>query len=231
MNFSPRRAVLPSFVVAHDVVCLHRVEVEVLPPRATLSWQDERWIDPLNTQLRFEAIVYNAEGGVTWQVYAPDGGPGAGQIDATGLYRAPDKGSRLSGTTDVVVATARADSLRKASAWVTLVGLGPLPAPDPTIEIWPKRTSLYYHSGIDNAYIDPSNMQQLFRAYSVNSPGPQVRWTVNGAVQAGTEPWFLYEAPNAGVESLVTIRAQLLALLTVQDDAKVTLLNYDWPGV
>ena len=51
-----------------------------------------------------------------WTLMAP--------FDPTGLYRAPDKGTLPTGTTDVVVATARADPLRKAFAWVTLVGLG-----------------------------------------------------------------------------------------------------------
>ena len=128
----------PTFRIVRDVVWRQRVEVALQPPRAQLYFQDERWIDPIDTQLRFEALVHNSDRGVTWQVLAPDGGPGQGTIDAAGLYRAPDKGGLASGTTDVVVATARADPLRKAFAWVTLVGLGPLPAPPPEIAIWPK---------------------------------------------------------------------------------------------
>jgi hypothetical protein len=217
--------------VIHRITCRHSVEVEIFPARATLYWQDERWIDPINTQIRFEAIVYNAEGGVLWQVLAPDGSPGAGTIDQTGLYQAPDKGALPSGTTDVIVATARADPLRKASAWMTLVGLGPAPAPQPKIEIWPKRNALYYQSGADNSYIDTTNKQLLFRAFVSDSTDQQVRWLVNGAPQGGTEPFFLYSAPNTGGATLVTVTAQIASLPAVQDDAKVALENYSWPGL
>ena len=96
-----------------------------------LYFHDERWIDSVNTQLRFEATVFNSDRGSTWEVASPSGGPGAGTISATGLYQAPNKGALASGTTDIVVATARDDPLRKAYAWVTLLGLGPLPAPEP----------------------------------------------------------------------------------------------------
>jgi len=230
--------------VVHHMVCRHQVEVAVRPPRAELYFRDERWIDPINTQLRFEAVVYNADRGVTWQVLAPDGGPGAGTIDATGLYRAPDKGALTSGTTDVVVATARADPLRKAFAWVALVGFGPLPAPAPRIEIWPKRVTLFYASGYDNPYIDDSNKRQVFRAFPAHAPNPDVQWLVIPPPPAlsgppvGPDPWFTYlappsptvapEAPTPPVE--VTIIAQLVADIAVQDDAKVTLLNYAWPN-
>jgi hypothetical protein len=221
----------PPIDIVHHVVCRHQVEVEVMPARATLYWRDEGWIDPTDTQIRFDAVVYNADTGVTWQVLAPDGSPGKGMIDPSGLYRAPDKGTLPSGTTDIVIATARADPLRKAFAWVTLVGLGPAPAPVPRIEIWPKRSTLYYRTGANNDYMDVSNKQQLFRAFLTNAPDQQVRWTVDGAVQIGTEPWLLYQAPNVGGEALVTVRAQVVAAPLAQDDAKIILLNYNWPGL
>jgi hypothetical protein len=220
-----------SFRIIHHGVCRHRVEVEVRPAEAELYFHDERWIDPIDTQIRFEAVVYNADTGATWQVLAPGGGPGAGTIDATGLYQAPDKGTLPSGTTDIVVATARADPLRKAFAFVTLVGEGPLPAPQPTIEIWPKRRTLYYATGDDNAYIDDRNKRQLFRACPRNNPGAGVTWLVDGAVQSGTDVWFLYVPPASGGTALHTVTAQIPAMPAIADAAKVTILNYVWPGL
>jgi hypothetical protein len=231
----------PAFRVVHHVVCRHRVEVAVQPPQAALYFHDERWIDPIDTQLRFAAVVYNSDRGVTWQVLAPDGGPGRGTIDATGLYQAPDKGALDSGTTDVVVATAHADPLRKAFAWITLVGLGPLPAPAPRIEIWPKQVTLFYPDSHDYAYLDDRNKRQVFRAFPGHAPNPRVQWLVNGAPQfppAGTDPWFTYSAPadassypaNGPSYQEVTVVAQLAADPGVQDAAKVTLIDYAWPG-
>ncbi len=218
-------------MIAHRIVCRHRVEVEVAPARATLYFRDERWIDPVNTQLRFDAVVLNADSGVRWEVISPGGGPGAGSIDATGLYRAPDKGGLASGATDVVVATARADPLRKAFAWVTLVGEGPLAAPEPRVEIWPKRGAIYYRNGADNEYIDPSNKKLLFQAFLFDAPGSQVRWRVNGAQQGGTDPWFLYEAPASGGESTTTVSVELAGTPATRDEGRVLLLNYSWPGL
>jgi hypothetical protein len=221
----------PAVEIVHHLVSRHQVEVEIFPARATLYFQDERNIDPVDTLIRFEAVVYNSDSGVTWQALAPDGSPGAGSIDATGLYRAPNKNGLPSGTTDVVVATARADPLRKASAWVTVVGRGPAPAPIPRIEIWPKQRGLYYRAGADNAYIDDSNKMQLFQAFLSHSPGPQVAWLVDGVVQGGTDPWFLYRAPANGAGALVTVTARIQALPAVQDEAKVIVRNYNWPGL
>ena len=236
----------PAIRVVHHMVCRHQVEVAVQPPRAELYFHDERWVDPINTQLRFEAVVYNADRGVTWQVLAPGGGPGAGTIDATGVYRAPDKGALASGTTDVVVATARADPLRKAFAWVTLVGLGPLPEPAPRIEIWPKHVTLFYANLHDNPYIDDSNKLFVFRAFPRHAAIPTVQWAIKapttvlapGTVTLSSTDTDLCTywapAPPSGppyppVE--VTITAQLPAYSGVQDDATVVLLNYVWPGL
>jgi hypothetical protein len=224
----------PRFQVVQQVVCRHRVEVAVQPPLAELYFRDERWIDPINTQLRFEAVVYNSDRGVTWQVLAPNGGPGLGTIDDTGLYRGPDKGVLESGTTDVVVATARADQLRKAFAWVTLVGLGPLPAPAPRIEIWPKRITLYYWNGADNAYMDDRNKRFVFRAFPRHIANQTVTWatTLGGIVGGVPDTHFgTYTAPNGGGVAEATVTAALQTDPTVTDDAKVVLLNYMWPGL
>src|SRR3569833_74990 len=115
--------------VRRQVVCKHQVEIEVWPPRAQASFGDDWTADPATSQVRFEADVYNSSQGHTWSVRALDGSAGKGSIDASGLYRAPPKGLLASGTTELVVATAREDPLRTAFAWVTLVGVGPKPAP------------------------------------------------------------------------------------------------------
>jgi hypothetical protein len=221
----------PRLEIVHDMVCRHRVEVEIQPPRAQLYFADERYIDPIDTQARFEAVVYNADGGVRWQVRAPDGGPGAGTIDATGRYRAPNKGTLASGATDIVTATANDDPLRVAFAWVTLVGLGPLPAVTPQIDISPARVTLYYQSGEDNAYISDCNKLRLFQATLFDSADTAVLWLVNGVAQPGTDPWFLYRAPNTGATAEVTVTARIASLPTVTTDARIVLLNYFWPAL
>jgi len=207
----------------------HRVEVRLTPADAELYFHDERWIDPVNTQLRFEAAVLNADTGVIWEVMAPDGSPGAGTIDQTGLYQAPDKGTLASGTTDLVVATARADPLRKAIALVTLLGVGPLPAPVPRIQVWPRFRNLYFASGADNDYIDDRNKMQMFRAYPRNNPTTGVTWLVDGVAQADTDVWFLYQPAGSLTEHSVT--AQIPGMPLVADTAKVVMLNYVWPGL
>ena len=222
-------------------LCRCPVEVALAPPRAELYFHDERWIDPINTQLRFEATVFNSDRGATWEVVAPSGGPGAGSIDATGLYQAPDKGTLASGATDIVVATARADPLRKAYAWVTLVGRGPLPAPEPTLEIWPKHATLYYWTGDDNSYIDGSNKLRLFRAFPRHAPNPAVTWSVNAGMgtvvpSPADTRWCTYLAPNAGPSAgpgaapVASITATLTANPAVTADARIVLLNYAWPN-
>ena len=224
----------PTFRVVHHMLCRHQVEVAVQPPRAELYFRDERWIDPIDTQLRFEAVVYNSDRGATWPVLAPDGGPGRGTIDATGLYQAPDKGALDSGTTDVVVATARADPLRKAFAWVTLVGLGPLPAPPPRIEIWPKLVTLYYRNNDNNDYIDDSNKLWVFRAFPRHAANPTVQWSATtGTVTPGSPDtgWCTYSTPGSGSVSEAIVTAKLASDPSITDDARVVLLNYIWPGL
>lgn len=225
----PMRIIHPSLNCGG--ICRHSVEVMITPGEATVYFHDERWIDPVDTQIRFEALVLNSDTGVTWQVLAPDGTPGAGTIDATGLYQAPDKGALATFTTELVLASARADPLRKAYAFVTLLGEGPLPAPAPAIEIWPKTRTLTYPGGADNAYIDDRNKMQLFQAFPKNSPGPGVTWLVDGVVQPGNDVWFLYRPPATGSDALHSVTAQIPGLPQVADTALVSLVNYLWPGL
>ena len=44
-------------------------------------------------------------------------------------------------------------------------------------------------------------------------------------------PWFLYQTPANGVSAVVTVQARLQGDPDVFADAKVSQLNYDWPGV
>src|SRR5262249_45923701 len=141
---------------------------------------------------------------------------GAGSINASGLYQAPAKGALPSGFTEVVVATSVDDPLRKAYAWVTLVGLGPPPVPTPTIDIWPKATYLYYpQNGANNDHrndlIDDSNKMQIFRATVRDSPSLEVEWLVNNVVQVNPEPssLFRYEVTGAGNTNVVVVTARI----------------------
>jgi hypothetical protein len=141
---------------------------------------------------------------------------------------APPKGTLSNGFTEIIVATAREDRLRKAYAWVTLVGFGPEPVTAPTVEIWPKRVNLYYRQGANNNCMDDSNKMRQFDVIVHNSTG-LIEWLVNGA-SSGTGPWFLYQTPNTGGTNTVTIRARLQAQPSIFDEAKVLQLNYSWPG-
>jgi hypothetical protein len=215
--------------IYHRVVCRHQVEIEVWPPRAEIHFVDDWTADPIDTQTRFEATVYNSNQGYLWEVHALDGSPGQGTIDISGLYRAPPKGTLSNGFTEIVVATAREDRLRKAYAWVTLVGFGPEPVTAPTVDIWPKRVNLYYRQGANNNYMDDSNKMRQFGAILHNGTG-SIEWLVDNVLQPGTSPWFLYQTPNAGGTNTVTIRARLQAQPSIFDEAKVLQLNYSWPG-
>jgi hypothetical protein len=219
--------------VIHHVTRRHRAEVEVWPPRAQLTFSDERAANPADTMTRFEARVLNAcSTEVKWAVLSPGGGPGAGSIDATGLYQAPAFASGLNGATDVVVAALVEDPLRTAFAWVTLAGDGPWPKAVPTIEILPKTAYLYYPSGEDNAYIDSSNTMQFFRVLLRDSPTQVVQWSVDGVVQAGqTGDIFLYRLSGAGAPKEVTVEARISGVATAVDSAKVMQTNYYWPGL
>jgi hypothetical protein len=219
--------------IYHRIECRQQVEIEVWPARAELSFGDDWTANPISTQTRFEAIVYNSDQGYLWEVRALDGNPGLGTIDASGVYRAPPKGSLPNGFTEIIVATCREDRLRKAYAWVTLVGIGPQPLPEPTVEIWPKRVTLYYAQGHNNNYIDDSNKMRQFQATPRNTSAPTVQWyfdTPGGGTHAGgTGEWFLYRSPDVGGTTTVPVRVQLQANASIFDEATVLLRNYDVP--
>jgi hypothetical protein len=219
--------------VVHHITRSHRPEVEVWPPRTQVTFSDERSANPADTMARFEATIINAcSTAVTWTVLSPDGGPGAGSIDATGLYTAPTFKPELDGATDLVVVTLDEDPLRTAFAWVTLAGDGPWPVPVAMIDILPKTAFLYYPDGQDNAYIDASNTMQFFRVLLRDSPTQSVQWKVDGVVQAGqSERIFLYRATGSGPEKEVTVEAAIQGLPAAVDEAKVMLTNYYWPGL
>jgi len=222
-------------VAHHYRVCRHQIEVEVHPPSAEVYFADERYIDPINTQIRFTASVYNAiNNNATWRVTNLDGGPGLGTIDHSGLYLAPQKGGIPLGHTELVIATAKSDPTRRAYAKVTLVGEGPEPEPVPKLEIYPQFAQLYYQdgSGNHNQYIDPSNKNQQYRSLLRNTTSSDITW---GHIGAGTiDNNGLYTAPGSGggiPPTTVRITAQLTHDSSVKDEARIILLNYVWPGI
>ena len=219
--------------VVHHIARRHRPEVVVSPPRAVLTFFDERSANPADTRIRFEATVLNACSiAVKWNVLDPAGGPGAGSIDSTGLYSAPSYSGGLDGHTDVVTATLVEDPLRMAFAWVTLVGVGPWPVPPVTVDLRPKTAFIYYPSGHDNAFIDPSNTMQFFRALIRDGSSQPLQWRVDGAVQGGqTEEIFLYKLTGGGAPKEVTIEVRVPGAPGASDTAKVMQINYDWPGL
>jgi len=207
-------------------VCQHRVEVEVCPAEAEVCFRDERFSQPEQAIVQFQALVFNAPSSrVTWKVVDLNGNPGAGTIDAAGLYIAPDKGSLPFALTDIVVATSLDDPFRQAFARVAIVGLGPEPKPAPSVEVYPHRVYLYYPAGADNSYIDASNNMQLFRAIVHQADPAALTWTPSGTV--GSE--FLFQVTGSGAQTTLHITATLPGGAT--DFATVTLLNYNWPGI
>lgn len=223
--------------LVHNIICQHQIGVEVWPDKAEVYFRDERYSNPVNTQMRFDAVVYNARNNkVTWQVEGLNGMPAAGSIDETGLYQAPIKGGLYHGITERVVVSVVDDPLRSAYALVTLVGEGPAPAPEPRIDLLPSQANLYYKIRHHNAYIDNSNKIQLFKATIRNNSSSQVNWYVNNTLVSGHTPWYLYQAPNepnaaTAVPTIVKIRAEIAATPLVYDEAIVILDNYSWPGI
>ena len=219
-------------IVHHHVICQHQIEIEIQPATVDVYFADERYIDPVNTQTRFQAVVYNAPNhSVSWQVLNINGGSGVGSIDSSGLYKAPPKGSLLNGHTDIVFAYVTADPTRRAYASVTLVGLGPEPKPDSELQIFPQVSKLYYQQGMHNDYIDSSNKVQQFRTIIKHSPPTTVKWELIGGVGSINQQGF-YTAPNFGSSpATLTIRALLNNDNSVKDEAKIILLNYSWPGI
>lgn len=218
------------------VICQHRIEVEVAPAQAEVCFRDERFSHPLNAKAQFEAIVYNAPSSrVTWAVHGLDGGPGAGIIDAQGLYVAPLKGPSLPfAFTEIVTATSVDDATRNASARVAVVGLGPEPKPKPIVEIYPRRVNLYYRLDPPNNYIDPSNQMQLFRALLYHSDSAEFEWLRDDTGQLfDNGPEYLYQpATLFGNETTVHVTVRLKGVSPeIKDTATITILNYAWPGI
>lgn len=216
------------------LVCQHQVEIDIWPANAEVYFRDERFCDSANTQVRFDAAVYNApHAQVQWEVHATDGGLGQGSIDSTGLYTAPMKNGLPSAYTEIITATAKADPLRRAYAQVTLLGHGPEPPPRPTVLLSPKRAYLYYRTGFDNGYIDSSNRHQVFRALVANA-APGLHWAINGPgtlVSNGSD-MCRYSTPDSGSDGVtVIVTASLQTDNTVQDQAKVVLVNFSWAGI
>lgn len=224
-------------VICRHIVCQHRVEVEVAPACAEVCFQDERFAHPFNTMVQFQAFVYNAPSNrVTWQVLDVNGGPGAGTIDAAGLYIAPLKGGPRYSLTDVVVATSVDDQFRRAFARVAVIGLGPKGAAVARVEVFPHRAHLYYPEDANNShnsYIDTSNTMQLFRALVRHADPALVQWSVNAGPTAAIGPEFLYQlsGANAAAPLTVKINALIPGSPVVADWATVSQLNYDWPGI
>ena len=54
---------------------------------------------------------------------------------------------------------------------------------------------------------------------------------MNSALQGVVGPWFLYQTPPNGGAAVMTVRARLQGSPGVFDEAKVSRLNYDWPGI
>ena len=78
--------------------------------------------------------------------------------------------------------------------------------------------------------IDGCNKRCQFQAIAFNT-GAQVEWLVNNALQGVVGPWFLYQTPANGAAAVITVRARLQGSPGVFDEAKVSQLNYDWPGI
>ena len=214
------------------IICQHRIEVEVWPALAEVYFQDERFVNPVNTKVQFEAAVYNAPTSrLTWKVNALDGGPPAGSIDAAGLYIAPLKDSLPYGLTELVTATALDDPLRQAQARVCVIGLGPEPPPKPKVELYPRRIDLYYRKYHDNTYMDLSNTMQLFRSRLFNADASQIEWLVNGAWAADGAEFMYKPAADSGSPATVNVTVRLKTDHSIMDWATVSLLNYDWPGI
>ena len=58
-----------------------------------------------------------------------------------------------------------------------------------------------------------------------------VEWLVDGVLQAGTAPTFLFKAPNSGGMQLAKGRARPQAQPGAFEDAKGVQFNYVWAGL
>jgi hypothetical protein len=227
--------------VTHRIECRHQIEIEVFPGSAEVYFADEQYAAPEMGQARFDATVINAPTArVHWSVQSPLGGPGKGSIDETGLYVAPQKGGTKNGWTDVVVASPVDDPLRRAMAFVTLIGRDAEPVVK-RITISPRRCTLYYpRKNTDppskpafdpNRYVDPSNSCRIFTAVLWHA-NEKVLWTATGVgsqtLDAG-QPYF-YPVTGSGGAKTVRVRAELVSAAAVFDEAIVSIIDYDWPN-
>jgi hypothetical protein len=222
-----------DYPFVRQVICRHRVEVEVAPASAEVCFRDERHAHPLNTKVQFDAVVFNAKSSrVTWKVNGLDGSPGHGTIDTEGLYVAPAKGKLGYAFTEIITATSVDDPSRAAFARVTVIGLGPAPKPEPRVEIYPRTAELYYQNGYDNSYIDQTNKRQLFRAMLYHADHAECEWLIDSPqVDPNIAPEHEYESADHGEPRMVHIAVQLKGHPEIRDRATVCLLNYSWPGI
>ena len=215
-------------VTHHHIICEHQVEVEIWPENAEVYFKNERYVDPVNTRIQFDSAIFNAPTNrVKWEVFNPQGDAGAGTINSSGLYIAPDYGDF---STDIVVATSIDDPTRKATAIVNIVGLGPEPEAEPVLEIFPRSVYLYCRTGYKNDYIDNSNKVQQFRTIISNSHSSNVEWTRSPSLGTIDNNGF-YRAPTSisGNSKIVTVKATLTGT-TAKDEVKLILINYKWPA-
>jgi hypothetical protein len=221
--------------VIHHWICKHRIEIEVTPAQAEVNYRDEAYVDPLNTQIRFVATVYNAPSNrVKWMVINGSGQAGAGSIDADGLYTAPTKGTKPYAMTDIAVAVSQDDPTRKAYALVNLVGFGPEIQPEPTIMIYPRTVYAYYRGNVPgtyNQYIDPCNKEQMFQTIISDSDSDQVIWRRNGSPVGSNDRWYLFVSDWSGQGDTILLTAQLMDHPAVSDTAIIRMINYHWPGI
>lgn len=229
--------------VVREVRCIHQVEVEIWPSNAEVYFRNERYVDPVSTQVRFSAAVYNAaKDQVYWAVLNLDGGPGRGQIDASGLYTAPVHAPGVHGTTDVIVASAADDPTRRAYAHVTLVGAGPVAVAAPTIELFPRQAQLYYPAKNEtddpNRFIDVSNTRQLFRARVRDVNEGALTWQINGVpgtftttlLDADRVCELVVSAAGAVPEQRIDISVRISAAPQVIARASARVSHYSWPS-
>jgi hypothetical protein len=223
--------------IRHQIVCQHRVEIEVSPSEAEVCFRDERYAQPVDAVVQFTATVFNAPSNrVTWRVLDLNGVERLNAIDAAGLYTAPPKAMLPFSLTEIVVATSVDDPFRQAFAKVAVVGLGPEPKPDPVIMVYPRRVDLYYpgdepNTREHNEYIDSSNTMQLFRALVSNGDPSGIEWAVDGGVTVATGPEYMHRLSGSGPFKVVHVTATLPGLHTATDRATVSQLNYSWPGI
>ncbi|MBW7898038.1 hypothetical protein B188_08100 [Candidatus Brocadiaceae bacterium B188] len=246
--FVPHRRIPCIPTVKHHIICQHQVEIEVFPATAEVYFQDERYEDPIDTQVRFSAMVYNAPTEkVKWHVVDLTGGTGAGTIDSAGLYTAPLKGGHPFTLTDIVVATSVDNPMRMAYARVAVIGRGPEPLPVKKLEIFPKTAFIYYpdphtKDGPDNKYIDKSNTMQMFRTLIKGTDSTHVNWAIQDNADSIPAPppvpvagwdknWYLYKLMGSGTQRTIRIIASLASDAAIMDEAIVIQLNYLWPGI